>query len=125
MSHGNARLTPAGRLLLVQRVAAGEPQAEATCQMRLSPATVAKWWSRWVEHGDAGLADRSSRLNRSPRRTDAAIEERICRLRSATKRGPGVSVGTHRGAGLDDLADPPLQLPPTPHRNRRPARITC
>ena len=88
MSHANARLTPAGRLLLVRRVAAGEPQAEATRQMRLSRATVAKWWHRWVEFGDAGLADRSSRPNRSPRRTDAATEERICRLRRSTKRGP-------------------------------------
>ena len=44
MSHGNARLTPAGRLLLVRRVAAGEPQAEATRQMRLSRGTVTKWW---------------------------------------------------------------------------------
>ena len=88
MSHGNARLTPAGRLLLVRRVAAGEPQAEATRQMRLSRGTVAKWWGRWVEFGDAGLVDRSSRPNRSPRRTDAATEERICRLRRATKRGP-------------------------------------
>ena len=31
MSHGNARLTPAGRLLLVRRVAAGEPRAEVAC----------------------------------------------------------------------------------------------
>ena len=88
MSHGNARLTPAGRLLLVRRVAAGEPQAEATRQMRLSRGTVAKWWRRWVEFGDAGLVDRSSRPDRSPRRTDAATEERICRLRRSTKRGP-------------------------------------
>ena len=88
MSHGNARLTPAGRLLLVRRVAAGEPQAEVARQMRLSRGTVAKWWGRWVEHGDAGLVDRSSRPNRSPRRTDAATEERICRLRRSTKRGP-------------------------------------
>ncbi len=34
MSHANARLTPAGRLLLVQRVAAGEPQAEVARQMK-------------------------------------------------------------------------------------------
>ena len=88
MSHANARLTPAGRLLLVRRVAAGEPQAEVARQMRLSRGTVAKWWGRWVEHGDAGLVDRSSRPNRSPRRTDAATEERICRLRRSTKRGP-------------------------------------
>lgn len=88
MSHGNARLTPAGRLLLVRRVAAGEPQAEVACQMRLSRGTVTKWWGRWVELGDAGLADCSSRPDRSPRRTDAAAEERICRRRRATKRGP-------------------------------------
>ncbi len=88
MSHANARLTPAGRLLLVQRVAAGEPQAEAARQMVLSRGTVAKWLRRWVEHGDCGLADRSSRPRRSPRRTAARTEERICRLRRTTKRGP-------------------------------------
>ena len=32
--------------------------------------------------------DRSSRPHRSPRRTDAAVEERICRLRRSTRRGP-------------------------------------
>ena len=88
MSHANARLTPAGRLLLVQRVAAGEPQAEVARQMKLSRGTVAKWWRRWLEHGDRGLVDRSSRPRRSPRRTDAKTEERICRLRRTTKRGP-------------------------------------
>lgn len=60
--------------MLVQKVVAGEPQAEATRQMRLSRATVAKWWGRWVEHGDAGLVDRRSRPRR---RTDAGTEERI------------------------------------------------
>ena len=88
MSHGNAMLTPAGRLLMVQRVAAGEHQAEVARQMNLSRATVSKWWHRWVEHGDAGLVDRSSRPRRSPRRTDAKTEERICRLRRSTGRGP-------------------------------------
>ena len=88
MSHGNARLTPAGRLLMVQRVAAGEPQAVVARQMNLSRATVAKWWHRWVEHGDAGLVDRSSRPHSSPRRTDAKTEEQICRLRRSTGRSP-------------------------------------
>ena len=36
MSHANARLTPVGRLLMVQRVEAGMPQA----QMGLSRGTV-------------------------------------------------------------------------------------
>ena len=88
MSHANARLTPTGRLLLVQRIEAGMPQAEVARQMRLSRGTVAKWWHRWCEHGEAGLVDRSSRPHRSPRRTAAGVEQRICRLRRSTRRGP-------------------------------------
>ena len=46
MSHANARLTPTGRLLLVQRIQEGMPQAEVARQMRMSRGTVAKWWNR-------------------------------------------------------------------------------
>ena len=41
MSHANARLTPAGRLLMVQRIEAGMPQAHVASQMGLSRGTVA------------------------------------------------------------------------------------
>ena len=88
MSHANARLTPAGRLILVERIEAGTTQAEVARQMHLSRGTVAKWWRRWCAEGEAGLRDRSSRPHRSPRRTSAKLEERICRLRRSTKRGP-------------------------------------
>ena len=88
MSHANAPLTPRGRLLMVQRVEAGTPQAHVARQMGVSRATVAKWWHRYVAGGEAALADRSSRPHRSPRRTPAAVEERICRLRRSTRRGP-------------------------------------
>jgi transposase len=88
MSHRNAPLTPAGRLLMVERVAAGTPQAHVAAQMGLSRGTVAKWWHRFNEFGEAGLEDRSSRPHRSPNRTPAKVEERICRLRRSTKRGP-------------------------------------
>ena len=88
MSHANARFTPMGRLLIVQRVEAGMPQAHVAAQMGLSRATVAKWWRRWVEHGEAGLVDRSSRPHRSPRRTDAAVEAKVCRLRRQKRWGP-------------------------------------
>ena len=88
MSHANARLTPRGRLLLVQRIEAGAPQAHVAAQMRLSRATVSKWWNRWQAYGEAGLEDRSSRPHRSPRRTDPAVEERVCRLRRQRRWGP-------------------------------------
>ena len=96
MSHVNARLTPVGRLLMVQRVEAGMPQAHVAAQMGLSLGTVAKWWRRCCEHGEAGLTDRSSRPHRSPRRTAAGVEERICRLRRSTRRGP-VYLGARTG----------------------------
>ena len=88
MSHANARLTPAGRRLLVERIEAGTTQAEVARQMGLSRGTVAKWWHRYQGEGLSGLVDRSSRPHRSPTRTDPKTEERICRLRRSTKRGP-------------------------------------
>ena len=87
MSHANVRLTPTGRLLLVQRIQRSMSQAEVVRQMRLSRGTVAKWWHRWCVEGEAGLVDRSSRPLRSPRRTDAGVEQRICRLRPAHSEG--------------------------------------
>ena len=36
MSHANARITPAGRLLIVQRIEAGMPLAHVARQMGLS-----------------------------------------------------------------------------------------
>ena len=72
------------------------PQAHVAAQMGLSRGTVAKWWRRWCEHGEAGLTDRSSRPHRSPRRTAAGVEERICRLRRSTRRGP-VYLGARTG----------------------------
>ena len=55
MSHANARLTPMGRLLIIQRIQGGMPQAHVAAQMSLSRATVAKWWKRWQADGEPGL----------------------------------------------------------------------
>ena len=86
MSHANAPLTPAGRLLMVRWVEAGMPLAHVARQMRLSRGAVAKWWNRYVAEGEAGLVDGSSRPRRCPGRTPARVEERICRLRRSTRR---------------------------------------
>lgn len=88
MSHRNARLTPAGRRMMIERIEAGTPQAHVAVQMGLSRATVHKWWRRWQAEGDAGLEDRSSRPHRSPTRTAKSVEDRICRLRQSRRWGP-------------------------------------
>ena len=47
MSHANARLTPAGRLILVQRIATGRPAAHVAAEMGVSRACAYKWWG-WL-----------------------------------------------------------------------------
>jgi transposase InsO family protein len=88
MSHPKAVLTPIGRLTLVDRIAHGRPAAHVAGEMGVSRATAYKWWRRYVEEGEAGLIDRSSRPLRSPRRTPARVERRIESLRRRTKLGP-------------------------------------
>ena len=61
MLHANARLTFHARRLLVERVAAGWPQAHVADQLGVSRQTVSRWWRRYCQSGLAGLADRSSR----------------------------------------------------------------
>jgi leucine-zipper of insertion element IS481/Domain of unknown function (DUF6458) len=88
VSHPRAALTPNGRLILVHRMAQGRPAAHVAAEMGISRATAYKWWLRFVVEGVAGLADRSSRPLRSPRRTSARLERRIEELRRASKLGP-------------------------------------
>lgn len=88
MSHANARLTPAGRLVLVQRIAAGRPPAHVAAEMGVSRTTAWRWWRRWQELGRAGLVDRSSVARTHPRRTAACTETRIRICRLLSRRGP-------------------------------------
>ena len=87
MSHANARLTPAGRLLMVQRIEAGMPQAHVARQMGLSRGTAAKWWPRYLVEGEPRLADRSSRPHRSLRRTPARLRSGSAGCRAARRAG--------------------------------------
>jgi len=88
VSHRNARLTVFGRRLLVERVLSGRPVAHVAAEMGVSRPTAHKWVRRWREEGDAGLHDRSSRPHRTPHRTRAAVEARVCDLRHSRKLGP-------------------------------------
>jgi transposase InsO family protein len=85
--HRNARLTPAGRRLLCERIAAGWPVAHAAAAMGISRDRAYVWWRRYQVEGLSGLEDRSSRPHRCPTRTKDSTERRILTLRQ--KRGLG------------------------------------
>ena len=96
MLHRNAKLTPAGRRLLVDRIASGRPVAHVAAEMGVARQTAHRWWRRFVAEGESGLQDRSCRPRRSPRRTPRALERRIERLRRRQKVGP-VRIGYRLG----------------------------
>lgn len=80
--HKNARLTPAGRALLVQRVLfEGQSVREVSGALGISPRTGYKWLRRYRREGAAGLEDRSSRPHRMPQQLAAKTVQRIERLR--------------------------------------------
>ena len=88
MSHGSARTTLHGRLLIVQRHRAGWPQAHIAAAMGISRKCVRTWLDRYDAEGETGLADRSSRPHRTPTRTSAELEARVVDLRRLERRGP-------------------------------------
>jgi leucine-zipper of insertion element IS481 len=90
--HRNARLTPAGRLLLCQRIEAGWPVAHPAESMGISRDRAYVWWRRDQAEGAAGLEDRSSRPHRCPTRTKPSRERRIVGLRRAGIRARSVSL---------------------------------
>lgn len=66
MAHANAKLTVHGRRLIVSRVIdEGWSPATTAEAAGVSRATVYKWLRRFRDEGEAGLADRSSRPQRS------------------------------------------------------------
>lgn len=91
--HRNARLTPAGRLLLCQRIESGWPVAHAASAMGISRDRAYVWWHRYQEEGPGGLEDRSSRPHRCPRQTRPSVERRILTLRQNKGLGPARIAG--------------------------------
>ena len=79
--HQNAKLTPAGRALLVERLLAGERTEDVAREMGVSRRTAFKWKKRYREEGEAGLEDRSSRPHRIPNRLLRHRRRQIERLR--------------------------------------------
>lgn len=89
MAHRRARLTPFGRLLIVQRVEElGWPVAAAAEAAGVSRATAHKWVRRYREEGPVGLEDRSSRPRTCPHALAPRTVHRVLRARRRLKRGP-------------------------------------
>jgi transposase-like protein len=112
-----ARLTVFGRQLLIARVEAGWPAAHVAEQLGISRATAFEWIRRHRAEGPAGLADRTSRPRRSPRRLDSAAEAEILAARTTWRydpdrlgpllgRMPRRFTGSWSGAASSALATP-------------------
>jgi len=86
--HHNARLVIFSREQLAQSVVEGRLSlCEAAAEHRLNRQSASRWVRRYRQSGRSGLADRSSRPHRSPRRTPAELAERVERLRRERKTG--------------------------------------
>ena len=84
--HANAALSRRQRERLVALVLAGSTVTAAALVVGCSRQTASKWVGRG-RRGE-GLADRSSRPRRSPRRTPAAVEHAVLRAREELRVGP-------------------------------------
>ena len=97
MSHANAALTPRARLRLARLIVdQGWPVARAAERYDVSWPTANRWAQRYRLAGEAGMADRSSRPHRSPRRTRPALVRSIVHLRWRKRLGP-VAIGARLG----------------------------
>ena len=89
MLHRNAKLTPFGRRLLVERIVIEGWSAATTAEMLgVSRATAYKWLRRYQAEGLAGLEDRSARALHRPRALAEREVRRILRLRRRLRVGP-------------------------------------
>jgi transposase len=89
VTHARAKLTVAGRLLLVERVLElGWTVTMAADAQGCSAATGYKWIRRFRAEGHEGLNDRSSRPHRSPLRLSAAREQAILDRRAPAGSAP-------------------------------------
>jgi transposase InsO family protein len=87
MSHGSARLTVYGRLLIVQRHQEGWKQAHIAAAMGISRKCVKTWLDRYASEGESGLATRSSRPHSMPTRTSVSLEAQVVSIRRQQRCG--------------------------------------
>jgi transposase-like protein len=89
VSHRNAPLSELGRLRLARCVVEdGWSLRRAAEQFQVSVSTAVRWVSRYRDHGEAAMVDRSSRPHHSPNRTPTRTERRIIKVRVIRRWGP-------------------------------------
>jgi transposase InsO family protein len=89
--HKNARLTPAGRALMAERIEQGWPAKAAAEAAGVSTVTAHKWRRRHRLGGERRHHDRSSAPGRCPRRTPELRVAEIARLRRQRMSGPKIA----------------------------------
>jgi transposase InsO family protein len=131
--HGNAKLVPSTRLLLVRRVLEERWKvADVATAFGVSERTVYRWLARW-RVGDRMLCDRSSAPKRVPRRTPKRMErliEQLRRLRWTSTRIAaqlGMAVSTVGAVlarlGLNRLSRLEPPEPPNRYQRRAPGEL--
>jgi transposase InsO family protein len=90
MSHANARLTPKGRSILVDRIASGWTITAAARAAGISRQTGSKWWLRFRSEGSLGLADRRSVVVHQARAHPPELAAALCARRRELRVGPHV-----------------------------------
>lgn len=88
--HPNAALTPRQRLKMVLLVIDGRWTIEAAAdKFQVDAKTVTKWRDRFLDEGNDGMFDRSSRPKSSPNQTPPECRRRIIELRKQRRWGAG------------------------------------
>ena len=123
--HQNAKNTPRGRRLMVERLADGWSSPGSSPRPLASPKTVRKWRARHALEGEAGLADRSSRPHHSPTRLGEAAEAEILalgRLRALDPRPEPIRYQSERPGELIHVDIKKPGRGSAPKSGSRPAR---
>jgi transposase InsO family protein len=90
--HANARLSPNGRRLLIDRLETdGWAVRDAANAAGISVRTARKWLARWRAEGELGLVDRSSAPKTVANKTDEARIACIAALRRLPMTGPEIA----------------------------------
>jgi transposase len=111
MFHRNARLTPTGRRILVERVLSGRPIAHVAKEMGVSRTCAHRWISRYRAEGWDGLQDRSSRPKSCPHATPVEVVADVLSQRVEHREGP-IDLALRCGTSARTVGLPPVLLTP-------------